>query len=115
MSTQFSCRRLVVATTNPHKLRDLKSRLSPLNLEILGLADVCPQVPPAPEEGDSLAENARGKAAFYARLVREWVLSDDTGLFVDALMGAPGVRSARYAGQAASMSDNRAKLLRELQ
>lgn len=115
MSAHHFCRRLIIATTNPHKLRELKALLASLNLEIVGLADMHPQVPPAPEDGNSLAENARGKAQFYARLLRQWVLSDDTGLFVDALGGAPGVRSARYAGEGVSMCEHRTKLLRELQ
>ena len=115
MSANLACRRLVIATTNPHKLRELKSLLAQLHVEIVGLSEVCPIVPAAPEDGTSLAENARGKAASYARQLGEWVLSDDTGLFVDALGGAPGVRSARYAGERASMFDNREKLLRELQ
>src|SRR5262245_46054481 len=109
MSVPFVCRRLVVATTNPHKLRELKSLLSPLKLQIVGLSEVAPKAPPAPEDSNSLRENARGKAQFYARLLRDWVLSDDTGLFVDVLGGAPGVRSARYAGEGASMAENRAK------
>lgn len=115
MPANLACRRLVIATTNPHKLRELKLLLAPLNLEILGLSEACPTVPAASEVGNSLADIARGKAEFYARQLGEWVLSDDTGLFVDALDGAPGVRSARYAGEGASMFDNRAKLLRELQ
>ncbi|MFO1093601.1 MAG: non-canonical purine NTP pyrophosphatase [Planctomycetaceae bacterium] len=115
MSANLTCRRIVIATTNPHKLRELKSLLAPLHVEIVGLSEVCSIMPAAPEEADSLADNARGKAISYARRLGECVLSDDTGLFVDALRGAPGVRSARYAGERASMAENRVKLLQELQ
>jgi XTP/dITP diphosphohydrolase len=66
------------------------------------------------EDGQTLAENARIKASGYARQLGLWVLADDTGLEVDALGGAPGVRSARYAGERATMAENRACLLAAL-
>lgn len=115
MSAPASCRRIVVATTNPHKLRELTALLAPLAVPLVGLSDVSNAVPPAPEDGASLAEIARAKASHYAQLLVEWVLSDDTGLLVNALGGAPGVRSARHAGDGASMAQNRAKLLADLQ
>lgn len=88
--------------------------LSPLGVPLVGLPDVGGSIPPASEEGTSLGEIARAKARYYARQLRDWVLSDDTGLMVEALGGAPGVRSARYAGEGATMAENRAKLLADL-
>jgi len=114
MSELHTCQRLILATTNLHKLRELQSLLAPLGVPLVGSADVGRTVPEATEDGQTLAENARLKATHYARCLSEWVLSDDTGLEVDALGGAPGVRSARYAGDGATMADNRARLLSEL-
>jgi XTP/dITP diphosphohydrolase len=71
-------------------------------------------VRPVNEDADTLAANARRKATGYAKQLARWILSDDTGLEVDALGGAPGVRSARYAGENATMAENRARLLTEL-
>lgn len=107
------CQRLVLATGNANKLLEFHYLLAPLKLPILSLADF-PSVIPVVENGKTLEENARVKASRYAQQVREWVLSDDTGLEVNALGGAPGVLSARYAGERASMEQNRAKLLMEL-
>ncbi len=109
-----NCRQLVLATTNPHKLRELRSLLAPLDVLLAGLSDTGRVVPEAVEDGATLSQNARLKAAHYARCLSEWVLSDDTGLEVDTLNGAPGVRSARYAGDGATMAENRARLLSEL-
>lgn len=71
--------------------------------------------PDVEETGETLEENARLKALSAARATGYWALGEDTGLEVDALGGAPGVRSARYAVDGASDEDNNAKLLRELQ
>jgi XTP/dITP diphosphohydrolase len=106
--------RLILATGNPHKARELVGLLTPLGVPLLSLADVR-AVSPVEEDGVSVAENARKKAGEYAQQLREWVLSDDTALCVDALAGAPGVRSARYAGEQADMAENRAKLLADLE
>ncbi len=67
------------------------------------------------EAGATLADNARLKASGYARQIGRWVVADDTGLEVDALGGAPGIRSARYAGEGATARQNCAKLLAELE
>jgi len=115
MALLKDCRRLVLATTNPHKLRELQSLLAPLGLSLIGLKEVGRVVPDAVENRATLRENAQLKASHYARILHEWVLSDDTGLEVDLLNGAPGVRSARYAGDGATMIENRAKLLADLQ
>jgi XTP/dITP diphosphohydrolase len=102
-----------LATTNPDKLRELSSLLGPLGIPLVGLGEF-PGAVPIVEDGTTLAENARRKAAGYALQLGEWVLADDTGLEVDALAGAPGVRSARYAGDHADMAANRARLLADL-
>jgi XTP/dITP diphosphohydrolase len=114
MSALSVCRRLVLATTNAHKLRELRRLLAPLGVPLVGLGEIGTVVSAVAEEGDSLSEISRAKASAYARQLGEWVLSDDTGLEVDALGGAPGVRTARYAGESATMAENRAKLLADL-
>jgi XTP/dITP diphosphohydrolase len=107
-------RKLLLATRNHSKLRELKSLFAGLpELELLGLDDVC-EVLEVVEDGDSFEHNARKKALETARANAMLVLADDSGLEVDALGGRPGVRSARYAGEGASDSDNNAKLVAEL-
>lgn len=108
-----NCSELVLATGNRDKLLELRALLAPLNVSLHSLADF-PDVTPAAEDGTTLADNAKRKATEYALQLRRWVLSDDTGLEVDALHGAPGVRSARYAGDPATMAENRARLLADL-
>lgn len=107
------CSELVLATGNPHKVAELRRLLAMLEIPLLSLAEF-PHVIPVDESGLTLAENARLKAAGYASQLGAWVLADDTGLEVDGLNGSPGVRSARYAGENATMPQNRAKLLAEL-
>jgi XTP/dITP diphosphohydrolase len=84
------------------------------SFDILSLLDF-PRYEPLPESYPTLEENAKQKALHAAQALRQWTISDDTGLFVPALQGAPGVFSARYAGQGASDSENRKKLLYEMQ
>jgi len=86
--------RLLVATRNAGKLREVRARVQ--GLEVLSLDDV-PPMPEVEETEDTLEGNARLKALAGARGTGLWTVSDDSGLFVDALGGAPGVRSARYA------------------
>ena len=86
--------RLLVATRNPGKLREVRARVE--GLEVLSLDDV-PPMPEVEETEDTLEANARLKALAGARATGLWTVADDSGLFVDALGGAPGVRSARYA------------------
>jgi XTP/dITP diphosphohydrolase len=105
---------LVLATSNAHKVRELTDLLAPLGVSLPSLADF-PGSHPVSEDGATLADNARCKATGYARQLAQWVLADDTGLEVDALGGAPGVRSARFAGEHATMAENRSKLLADLQ
>ena len=103
---------LVVATANPAKLRELKTMLGPLNVELksqteLGVASV-------EENGLSFAENSLIKAQHASAHTNLPALADDSGLVVDILDGAPGIHSARYAGRNASDADNRNRLLNEL-
>lgn len=104
--------RLVLASGNRGKLRELTTMLEPLGWE------VCPQseweVPEAVEDGLSFVENALIKARHAARLTGQPALGDDSGLAVDFLGGAPGIYSARYAGEGAGDGANNAKLLEAL-
>lgn len=104
---------LVLGTANRDKAAELAVLLARTGLELITLADV--PDPLAVDEGsDSFAENARRKASQQAAHLGAWVLADDTGLVVDALGGAPGVHTARYAGPNATGADNRRRLLAEL-
>jgi XTP/dITP diphosphohydrolase len=91
--------KLLVATSNPHKLEEIAAVLTPLGVEMIGLSDLEGALPPEPvEDGDTFEANARIKAIAYASATGRPCLADDSGLEVDALDGAPGVHSARYAG-----------------
>ena len=93
---------VLFATTNPHKVRELRGVLEPLGIFVRAL-DSLTTVPPEPEENeDTFAGNARLKAIAYARATGLPCLAEDSGLEVDALGGAPGVHSARYAGSTGS-------------
>jgi len=105
--------RLILATANRHKAEELTLSLSAAGLVARSLADV-PDHAEVHETGETLAKNARQKAAVQAKHLHQWVLADDTGLEVDALGGTPGVRSARYAGPQADAAANRRRLLAEL-
>ncbi|NLG85291.1 MAG: XTP/dITP diphosphatase [Firmicutes bacterium] len=102
-------RRLVLATRNKGKIREIKAILADLPVEILDLG----AYPEAPEvvEGGDFAANAQKKALAVAAHTGEWSLADDSGLEVEALGGAPGVFSARYAGVHGDDAANIAKLL----
>jgi XTP/dITP diphosphohydrolase len=105
-------RRLIVATGNPHKAEEFETLLAGCGF-IVCSADVCGGMPEVVEDGDSFAANARLKATALHALAGEGdlVVSDDSGLEVDALDGAPGIYSARYAGEGASDQSNVDKLL----
>ena len=105
---------LLIATTNPGKLREVIALLGDLPIRHETLADH-PQVPVAVEDADTFEGNAEIKALHYARATGRWTLADDSGLEVDALQGAPGVFSARYAGEGCGDAANNGKLLRELE
>ncbi len=105
--------RLLIATTNPGKLREVRAMLEGLPVQVVTLDDY-PNVPAAIEDQDTFEANARLKALHYARLTDCLTLADDSGLEVDALGGAPGVHSARYAGEACDQAANNAKLVAAL-
>lgn len=105
--------RLLLATRNPHKAAEIGRMLRDLPLRVATLEEF-PAVGEVVEDGRTLEENAAKKAALPARETGLWTLADDTGLEVAALDGAPGVRSARYAGDGCDYADNNAKLLRAL-
>ncbi len=106
--------RLLLATTNPGKARELRALLAPLPLELLTPANLRLHLA-VQETGQDYLANARLKALAFARASGLWSLADDTGLEVEALSGAPGLRSARLAGPGASDADRRRELLRRLQ
>ncbi|MBZ4648947.1 MAG: non-canonical purine pyrophosphatase, rdgB/HAM1 family [Desulfomicrobiaceae bacterium] len=103
---------LILATGNPGKVREMAAFLQSClpGLVVLGLNDVG-LTADIPETGDSFVANARIKAHTVAKATGKVALADDSGLCVDALGGAPGIHSARYAGEKASDADNVAKLL----
>lgn len=96
--------RLLVATTNAGKIREIRALLDGLPVALVGLDDVPPVEPPE-ETGVTFAENARLKALSYAAATGLPAVAEDSGLEVDALDGAPGVNSARYGGEDATYPD----------
>ena len=103
----------MVGTRSEHKLRELRSLLQLDRTDLVSLDDL--GVPGEPvEDGLTFETNARIKARFAARLTGLPALADDSGIEVEALGGAPGVRTRRYAGPDATDDENNAKLLREL-
>jgi XTP/dITP diphosphohydrolase len=108
-------RRLLIATGNAGKIREIRALLDPARWDVVTPAEAGVAGLEVVEDGDTLWENARKKARAYANASGLPALADDSGLEVDALDGAPGVRSARYAGESATDAANRAKLLRALE
>jgi XTP/dITP diphosphohydrolase len=114
-------KRILIATSNAGKLRDFTGAAKAYGIEVSGLPDFT-SLPPVVEDGTTFEANARKKAEFYSRVVPGYVvLADDSGIEIDALNGAPGVHSARYAAEephkAENNSDdeeNNARVLREL-
>lgn len=104
---------ILLATRNAHKTREVREILLG-RFSVFDLSSY-PEIPETIESGVTFAENAALKALCAARCFRGLVLADDSGLEVDALGGAPGVRSARYAGEPADDGANRALLLQELE
>lgn len=105
--------RIVLATNNKDKFREIQEKLHPLPVVILSLAEF-PFVGKVEEDQPDLYGNAIKKAKEIADRIGEWVLADDTGLEVVALGGAPGVLAARYSGPGATYESNCAKLLSEM-
>lgn len=107
-------RDLVLATHNLDKVEEMKQALQGLPYRILSAADIPGGLPEVVEDGLTLLFNAQKKARSAAAATGLLSLADDTGLEVDALDGAPGVFSARYAGEGCSYADNCKKLLAEM-
>lgn len=105
---------LVVATQNRGKLDELRSLLSGLGVQVLSTQDVVKREIVVVEDGDTFEANAKKKAQTVAATTMMLTIADDSGLEVDALGGAPGVRSARFAGERATDAENNAALLAAL-
>ena len=105
---------LVIATGNPGKIIEIQELLTGFPIEIKSLDDFG-AIPDVVEDGETFDENAYKKASFTARILGLPALADDSGLMVEALGGAPGVLSARYAGAGATDEQRVAKLLKEMQ
>lgn len=105
--------KLVIATRNAHKLDEIKKIFDFKGLDVSSAFDF-PDIPDVEEDGDTLEANAIKKAVEISQATGCWAIADDSGLEVTALNGAPGVFSARYAGDQCSYADNNVKLLKEL-
>jgi XTP/dITP diphosphohydrolase len=106
---------ILIATTNLGKVREIEPMLKDLGfLEIKTLKDFSP-IPPPEEKGSTFLENALEKASYYAKNFNILTLADDSGLEVEALSGAPGIHSSRFAGDKATDEENIKKLLRLLE
>ena len=106
-------KKIIIATTNQGKLREIKKILNDLPFELLSLADL-ENVPEVIEDKDTFLGNAEKKAAEIYSTFRVPVIADDSGLAVDQLNGNPGVYSARYSGENSTDEKNNAKLVSEL-
>ncbi len=106
-------RPVLLATTNANKVREVRALLRDLPAQLLTLADVPPRAEPE-ETGDTFEANARLKARYYAAGWAGLVVSEDSGLEIDALHGEPGVRSARYLSPDATYGERFADLFRRL-
>lgn len=104
---------LVLATNNQHKVKEIKAILKKAGIKLRVLTlDAFPKKPPVVEDRQTLRGNAAKKAREVARQTGHYALSDDTGLFIRALKGRPGVYSARFAGEHCTFDDNNRKVMR---
>ncbi len=106
--------RIVLGTRNAGKQREFDRLMRPLDISVVALSDFSNAMEIV-EDGSTFAENACKKATQQAAHLQQWVLGEDSGLCVQALKGAPGIYSARYAGEDADDAANNAKLLKALQ
>ena len=104
---------LVIATRNPGKTAEIRDMLVDFPINIKNLEDFGP-IPPVDEDGDTFDDNAYKKASFVSKVLGLPALADDSGLVVEALGGAPGVYSARYAGDNATDEQRYTRLLEEM-
>ena len=105
--------KILIASRNAHKIQEIREIFHLPGVEWVSTADI-PGLPDVEEDGDTFEANAMKKAVELARATGLWALADDSGLEVAALGNAPGVFSARYAGEPSNHANNNAKLLREL-
>jgi len=103
---------ILIGTHNRHKVEEISKLLAGIPVKLKCLKDF-PEISPIEEDGSTLEENAVKKAQAYSKATGLFTVADDTGLEVAALGGAPGVYSARYAGEDCSFKDNNAKLIHE--
>lgn len=104
---------IVLGSRNAKKCGEIAALLAPHGFEVVSVSQF-EDVPEVVEDGDSFAANAALKATQVAQKLGQWVIAEDSGLMVDALGGAPGIYSARFAGESASDDDNNRKLIAEL-
>ena len=107
-------RRIILSTGNVHKINEIKDILKDMPFELVSKNDLGYEGLDVVENGETLEENAFKKAKELHKLTKGIVIADDTGLYVDALNGEPGVFSSRYAGEGASYADNNKLLLSRL-
>ena len=108
-------RKLVLSTENKHKVNEIKDILKDLDIEVLSRAELDIEDFHVIEDGESLEENSLKKAKALAERCQYMVIADDTGLFVNALDGEPGIYSSRYAGEEGNDYENCTKLLENLE
>lgn len=108
-------RRVILSSGNMHKVKEIKDILKDMPFDVVSKDELGFRDFDVEEDGQTLEENALKKAVELSKLVKGVIIADDTGLFVDALNGEPGVYSARYAGEHVSYSDNNKKLLKKLE
>lgn len=113
MDTMNHSRTIVLASRNKKKAREVAEILAPAGFEVIPVTEF-PDVPEVDEDGSTFAENAARKASEVAQRLNRWVIGEDSGLQVDALKGAPGIYSARFAGPGATDELNNRKLMAEL-
>ncbi len=107
-------KKIVLATRNKGKIREMQALLKDFGIEVISAFDL-PDVPEVAEDGETFFENSMKKAREIALATGITALADDSGLIVDALDGAPGVHSARYAGEDADDNMNNMKLLADME
>ncbi len=110
----MSEQKLLIATTNPGKITEFRKLLAGLPIRVIGPEDLTQAVPDCIEKGGSFCENARIKARHWFNHSGLASLADDSGLAVEALDGAPGIYSARFAGDGATDKDNLERLLERI-
>ncbi|PCJ60852.1 MAG: non-canonical purine NTP pyrophosphatase, RdgB/HAM1 family [Planctomycetota bacterium] len=105
--------KVVIATSNKHKVKEINTFLSSHKMDSVGLNEFDPIEPPV-EDAETFLGNAELKALYYSKKLEMTVMADDSGLCVNALKGAPGVRSSRFASENASDEENNNYLLEQL-